>query len=98
MRHGLCEVLRCGPCKVRVHQTLEQAAACDADLVGDPERRLADNVLDACAEFLRNVLHERAAPCHGQHLKTSADREDRQVRSEGASYQIELVLVTAGLR
>ena len=58
-----------------MHQSLEQAALCDADLVGEREWRFADDVLDVGAELLRNVLHEGAAA--RDYLEVVRDAFDR---------------------
>src|SRR5438105_8249801 len=77
---------------------VEEAAGVQPHLVRDREARLLDPMLDVRADFLGDVLDERAAARDVQDLDAAADREDRKVGLDRPPHQLDFVLVAARLR
>jgi hypothetical protein len=85
------------PLLALAHRALEQAVRRQPDIVRDGEARLLDAVLDRGADFLGDVLDERAARATLQDLHAAANREDRQVLFDRAAHQLDLELVASRL-
>ena len=64
----------------------------------DREARFLDPMLDRRSDFIGNVLNQRPAPRDVEDLNPAADREQRQVRINGAPHQLHFVLVAPRVR
>ena len=80
-----------------LHQRPHHAALGQPDFVGHGIERGAHPVFRRTRNLIRDVLHERAAGGHVQHLQTAADRQHGQVGLERPSSQRQFVLVALGV-
>ena len=69
----------------------------DPDIVRNRVRRLAHFMLDGVWKLARNVLHERSAARHVQHLNPAADRKQRNVCVGRSARQLDFVGIATRL-